>query len=88
MFGDSDCDGAETPALYRATAGEVMYVNSFAAHVGDTAYAERITAGSTGREGSGGSGTHGCDIVRISPTRLERHQRTHRFDLGGVGPHL
>ncbi len=66
LFGDWDCDGAASPALYRPTAGSVIYVNAFAQRIGDKAYAERITR-QLPRRGSAHveKGADGCQVVRI-----------------------
>jgi hypothetical protein len=45
LFGDWNCDGAETPALYRPTEGTVRYVDSFALRVGDRRHADRVVGG-------------------------------------------
>jgi hypothetical protein len=68
LFGDWDCDGAQSPALYRPSAGEVLYVNSFGVRVGDRTYAEHITHGvpkrGTARVVDDG---HGCQNVHVAP---------------------
>ncbi len=66
LFGDWDCDRAETPALYRPREGKVIYVNTFGRQVGDKTYAERITdnlpeRGSPRVE----KGGDGCEVVHI-----------------------
>lgn len=68
LFGDWDCDLAKSPALYRPSAGEVLYVNSFGGRVGARAYADRIERG-LARDGIARVVVnHGrCDEVRVAP---------------------
>lgn len=65
VFGDWDCDGAETPALYRPRTGEVIYVNSFGAQVGDRSRAERIDRLTPRGTPRVAAAQHGCQAVVI-----------------------
>ncbi len=67
LFGDWNCDGAQSPALYRPALGEVMYVNRFARRVGDTSPADRITR-DLPRGGTAHvvTGRDGCETVRVT----------------------
>ena len=71
LFGDWDCDGAASPALYRPRPTEVIYVNTFAARVGDRPTPATRSPGAcramepprVRRQ------TDGCDVVRVGPAR-------------------
>lgn len=66
LFGDWNCDGAQSPALYRPALGQVLYVNSFAGRIGDRTYADRISRGLL-RNGSARvvQAPDGCETVRV-----------------------
>lgn len=67
LFGDWDCDGAQSPALYRPSAGEVLYVNSFGARIGDRSYAEHIAHGLPRRGTARVVGdAEGCQDVHVA----------------------
>jgi hypothetical protein len=82
VLGDWDCDGVDTPGLYRAAVGEVQYFNVWPTVV-DQAYqpdateqvairgvAERTDGSGSRDDGDGGDGgdSGDCDRMRVSGT--------------------
>jgi hypothetical protein len=71
VFGDWDCDGADSPALYQPSTGRVSYFAYVPERSGAEVEAGRVedTGVVDGRpEVVEGPGTDGCDVVEVAPT--------------------
>ncbi len=69
VLGDWDCDGRDTPALYRPSQGVVAYFSTVPGPVGDEAVAVVDDTGVTeGRAVVDPDGADGCDTVTVHPT--------------------
>lgn len=68
LFGDWDGDGASTPALYRPSTGEVLYVDRFPSDIGDQETAVRVEHLEAGGTASVRTGTdpHPRDRVELA----------------------
>ncbi len=71
VFGDWDCDGAESPALYQPSTGRVSYFSYVPERTDAEVEAVRIddTGVVDGRPAvAPGVGADGCDVVEVSPS--------------------
>jgi hypothetical protein len=76
VLGDWDCDGVDTPALYRRSAGVVQYFDVWPEVTQQTyepTASEDVPAGGTAEldEGAGDDGGDDCDRVRVAATQSE-----------------
>lgn len=69
LLGDWDCDGRDTPALYRPARGEVSYFSGVPGQVGGEVTGDTDDTGvRDGRAVVDPDGPDGCDIVDVSPS--------------------
>jgi hypothetical protein len=67
VVGDWDCDGRDTPGLYRPVSGEVFTFDGFAGAGGELVSGPPRETGATGGDPVVTTGNDGCDRVEVTP---------------------